>query len=249
MALITDLTHGSLFSGIGGFDTGAERAGFTNLYNSEINSFCNRQLKIRFPNAIQYADITTIQSVPKTTVISAGFPCQDISISKADKAQGLFGEQSSLFFEALRIVDLSRPDYFVMENSPMLPKRGLHYILAALANIGYMCEWQCLQASDFGYPHKRKRIYIIAYPLSKRLRHLVFRPIETIDLYAAKWIPTPTYLRVSTVGAKPSGFSPIVCSSDVVPGFSQYIHAYGNAVMPVVAEYIFKCIKLHIETI
>jgi DNA (cytosine-5)-methyltransferase 1 len=240
-----ELTHGSLFTGIGGFDEGAAAAGFTNMYNCEVNPFCNRFLKKKHPKAKQYADITTIQEIEKTTVISAGFPCQDISVGKCDKAQGLFGPQSSLFFEAIRVIDLARPDYVFFENSPVLLRRGMHYVLTALAKIGYMCEWRCLQASDFGYPHKRERIYIIAYPISKRRRLLVFRPIETISLHA-QWTPTPAYLRVSNVGAKPLNLPGIVSTADVVPGFSKYIHAYGNAVMPVVAEYLFQCVKTHL---
>jgi DNA (cytosine-5)-methyltransferase 1 len=238
------MTHGSLFSGIGGFDAGAGMAGFTNLYNCETNPFCNRYLKKNYPNAVQYPGIETIQTPEKTTVISAGFPCQDISVN--GKGSGIFGAQSALFFEALRVIDVARPPFVLLENSPAILKRGMHFILAALAKIGYMCEWECLCAYHFGYPHKRERIYIIAYPVGKRLRHMVFRPIKAIDLCSA-WTSTPVSLRVSAIGAKPSGISGIISPIDVVPGYAQYIHALGNAVMPAVAEYLFKCIKIAIN--
>ena len=237
------LTHGSLFSGIGGFDLGASYAGFENLFNCEIDPFCNRHLKKTYPSATQYPGINTIQKLPETTVISAGFPCQDISIG--GKAEGIFGAQSSLFFEAMRVFDEIRPPFILMENSPQLLNRGMHYIISALAKIGYMCEWECLSAYHFGYPHKRERIYIIAYPISIRLRHLVFRPIQTIKLHTA-WSPTEASIRVSALGAKPQGVPDTISPVDVVPGFSNYIHALGNAVMPVIAEYLFQCIKLSI---
>lgn len=240
------LTHGSLFTGMGGFDTGATAAGFTNIYNCEVNRWCNNYLKKQHPNSKQYADITKIQTIEKTTVISAGFPCQDISVGKGDKAQGIFGTQSSLFFEAMRIIDIARPEYVLFENSPVLLKRGMHYVLTALAQVGYMCEWQCLRASDFGYPHKRERIYIIAYPISQRPRHLVFRPIQIAELHAP-WTPTEAYIRVSNVGAKPERVPDTIPANYVIPGFAKHIQALGNAVMPVIAEYLFQCIKNHIK--
>lgn len=239
------LTHGSLFSGIGGFDEGASHAEFENVYNCEIDPFCRKELKKRHPNAHQYSDIAFIGNVPKTTVITAGFPCQDVSTAGGGNQPGIFGDRSGLFFEAIRIVDKSRPDYFVMENSPALLGRGMHYVLAALAKIGYMCEWQCLRASDFGYPHRRERIYIVAYPISVRQQVLVFQPIESVSLHA-QWTPTPAYLRVQSAGAKPERHSAIVCECDGVPNFCKYIKAIGNAVMPVVAEYVFRCVKQHL---
>ena len=240
-----DLTHGSLFSGRGGFDEGAAAAGFENKWNSEINRYCNRYLKKRFPNAIQYADITKIQAVEKVSVISAGFPCQDISVATGNKSEGIFGAKSSLFFESIRIIGSARPWYAVFENSTATRQRGLHYIITALAKIGYMCEWQCLRASDFNYPHKRERIYIIAYPMRVRHKNVVFRPIESVELYAAPWSQTEAYKLVSDCRLKPEAIPAAIPANDVVPGFSNEIHSLGNAVMPVIAEYLFQCIKLH----
>lgn len=241
-----ELTHGSLFSGMGGFDLGAEWAGFENKFNCEINRWCNRYLKKEFPNSKQYADITKVEAIPHVTALSAGFPCQDISIAKGDKAQGIYGTQSSLFFEVIRLANQARPDYILFENSAMLLTRGMYEVLTSLTSIGYMAEWRCLRASDFGYPHRRKRLYIIAYPISKRQRHLVFRPLAATSL-SAKWTPTEAYLRVCAGRIEPSGIAATIPPHDVIPDIPKHLHGIGNAAMPVVTQYLFECIKFHIH--
>lgn len=87
--------------------------------------------------------------------------CQDISI--AGKGAGLDGERSGLWFEYARIIDELRPRYAVMENVGALTIRGIDSVLGSLAEIGYACEWQDIRASDVGAPHRRERIWIVAY--------------------------------------------------------------------------------------
>ena len=239
------LTHRSFFSGIGGFDIGAEAAGFETLSTCEINEW-NRENKLKplLPNAEHFTDITKIKTIGTATVFSAGFPCQDISL--AGKGQGIFGPKSSLVFYFLRLCWKGRPDYIILENSPALLIRGFEHVLGALSAIGYMCEWQCIQASDFGYPHRRKRLVLIAYPCVLRRREPLFRPIETISV-SAKWTPDKAYrlLRANWPFEKAKIKS--VLQNDVLPGYKQEMEGLGNAIMPVIAEYLFKCIKLDYE--
>ncbi len=93
--------------------------------------------------------------------ITGGFPCQDIS--NAGKQAGIEGERSGLWKEMYRLIRELRPDYAIMENVGALVNRGLSTVLGDLASCGYDAEWQCLRASDFGAPHQRERIFIVAY--------------------------------------------------------------------------------------
>jgi DNA (cytosine-5)-methyltransferase 1 len=97
-------------------------------------------------------------------IITGGFPCQDISI--AGKGAGIHGERSGLWFEYWRLIRDLRPRFAIMENVGMLVHRGLREVLGSLAEIGYDAEWQDIRASDVGAPHRRERIWIVAYPAS-----------------------------------------------------------------------------------
>ena len=160
-----------LFHGIGGFALGAYWAGmkFENHYCSDIEPYCQELYAKRFPNSIQLGDITKIDTskLPKGDwIISGGFPCQDISI--AGKGVGIHGKRSGLWFEYWRIINDLRPRFAIMENVGMLVHRGLREVLGSLAEIGYNAEWQDIRASDVGAPHRRERIWIIAYPCELR---------------------------------------------------------------------------------
>ena len=155
-----------LFHGIGGFAYGAYLAGmkFENHYCSDIEPYTQELYKLRFPDSIQLGDITKIDTaeLPKGDwIITGGFPCQDISI--AGKGAGIHGERSGLWFEYWRIIRDLRPRFAIMENVGMLVHRGLREVLGSLAEIGYNAEWQDIRASDVGAPHRRERIWIVAY--------------------------------------------------------------------------------------
>lgn len=93
-------------------------------------------------------------------VITAGFPCQDISYAGA--GAGLAGARSGLVWPLLRTIRLVRPKYAFLENVAALLSRGLGTILGHLAEVGYDAEWHCIPASAVGAPHRRDRIWIIA---------------------------------------------------------------------------------------
>jgi DNA (cytosine-5)-methyltransferase 1 len=156
-----------LFSGIGGFALGAYWAGmkFENHYFSEVEPFAAELYQERFPDVIPLGDITKIKTedLPNGEyIITGGFPCQDISI--AGKGAGITGERSGLWFEYWRLIRDLRPRFAIMENVGMLVHRGLREVLGSLAEIGYNAEWQDIRAEDMGAPHKRERIWIVAYP-------------------------------------------------------------------------------------
>ena len=106
-------------------------------------------------------------------IITGGFPCQDISV--AGKGTGIRGHRSGLWFEMWRIIRDLRPRFAIMENVGALTFRGLTDVLGSLTEIGYDAEWQDIRAEDMGAPHRRERIWIVAYPSSKRERGLYIR--------------------------------------------------------------------------
>lgn len=97
----SELTHGSLFSGIGGFELGAEMTGIDTLWNCEIEKFQGEILKNKFPHAERFTDITKTTGLRYVDIISGGFPCQDISV--AGKREGIKGKRSGLWSEMYRI--------------------------------------------------------------------------------------------------------------------------------------------------
>jgi DNA (cytosine-5)-methyltransferase 1 len=160
-----------LFSGIGGFALGAEWAGLNweNHYFSEIDNYANKVYSKNSPGAVALGYITKVEpdKLPQGDwVLSAGFPCQDISIAGA--GAGIEGPRSSLWFEAWRVIRDLRPRVAILENVPALTFRGLGTVLGNLAEIGYDAEWQVLSAEQFGAPHLRRRIWIVTYPNNER---------------------------------------------------------------------------------
>ena len=160
------LTVGALFAGIGGIELGLERTkGFRTIWAVEIDKFCQKVLKKNFGGIEVYGDIKEIDwaKVERPDVLTGGFPCQDISI--AGKRKGIKADtRSGLWFEYLKAIRALRPRYVIIENVSALHSCGLDIVLAGLAEVGYDAEWIDIRASDFGAPHRRERLFIVAYP-------------------------------------------------------------------------------------
>ncbi|MGL5716244.1 MAG: DNA cytosine methyltransferase [Paraclostridium sp.] len=156
-----------IFSGIGGFSLGLEAATMQTVAFCEINPFCRKILKKHWPSIPIFTDITTInkedlKTLPRIDVIVGGFPCQDVSI--AGKKKGINAKRSGLWKEFVRLINEIRPKYAIIENVANLRSTGLINVLQDLWKIRYDAEWHCIPASAFGAPHRRDRIWIIAYP-------------------------------------------------------------------------------------
>lgn len=158
------LTFGSLFAGIGGFDLGLEAAGMVCKWQVEIDPFATAVLEKHWPHVERWRDIRDFMpnKALAVDVVCGGFPCQDISV--AGSGEGLDGKRSGLWTEYFRVVSKLRPRYVIVENVAALLRRGIDRVLGDLASIGYGAEWQTVFASDFGLPHRRERIFIVAYP-------------------------------------------------------------------------------------
>lgn len=156
-----------LFSGIGGFSLGLERAGFKTVAFCEINPWCRRVLAKHWPGVPAYTDVRELTAarlgadgVPRIDAICGGFPCQDISL--AGKGAGLEGERSGLWREYARLLGELRPRYAIVENVGALRARGLAAVLADLAALGFDAEWHAIPAAAVGAPHLRDRVWIAA---------------------------------------------------------------------------------------
>lgn len=155
----------SLFSGIGGFDLGFQRAGMQVVGMCEIDKNAQKILQRHFPDATLHTDVRKVCYERGTIdVVCGGFPCQDLSV--AGKRRGLDGERSGLWFEFARIIDETEPSWVVIENVPGLfsSAGGADFavIIQWLANRGYGVGWRVLDAQGFGLAQRRKRVFIVA---------------------------------------------------------------------------------------
>lgn len=246
------MTHGSLFSGIGGFDLAAQWMGWENVFHCEWNPFGQRILKYYWPDAISYGDITKTDFTVhrgRIDVLSGGFPCQDISHAN-NKATGIKGTRSGLWSEYARAIWEIRPQYIVFENSPMLISRGLGTVLSDLSRMGYDTEWRMFYASEFGFPHHRKRIYGLSYANGLRQEN-IFKEGGAIH----KIIPNKDQERgykdnkinVSLPLVrfnKRSDFGSVQFHDGFSAGMDKdSISGFGNAIVPKIAFEIFKAIE------
>jgi DNA (cytosine-5)-methyltransferase 1 len=239
-----------LFSGIGGFSLGLERAGMKTIAFCELDEKCQLVLKKHWPTVPIYNDITKLNyeilkkdGFKKINVICGGFPCQDISC--AGKQAGITGKRSGLWTEFARLIDEIKPDYAIIENVANLRSKGLVTVLQDLREIGYDAEWHIIPAWAVGALHRRERIWIVAYPtraieyeyciqpseFNNGCKTVVYSNIERLkttrfEQYREFWSVEPE------VGRVVDGF----------PGRVDRIKQLGNSVVPQIPELIGRAI-------
>ena len=236
-----------LFSGIGGFSLGLERAGMKTVAFCEIEEFPRKVLKKHWPNVPIYEDVRELNAtrldadgITGIDVICGGFPCQDIS--DAGHQAGIDGERSGLWREYERIIGELRPQYVIVENVAALLNNGLSRVLGGLASIGYDAEWNCIQAAAVGLPHFRDRVWILAYPAQSRQATV----LSEID-FACEKSARETRERFQLCGTRSGGtrWVPNGCICSVVDGVSAELDGLataGNAVVPQIPEIIGRAI-------
>ena len=157
----------SFFTGIGGFDIGFEQGGFEVSFQCEVEPFCNAVLEAHWPKVPRWDDITTLNyaRIPFSDVWVGGFPCQDLSLARMGKRDGLRGSKSRLFHEFARLVGEGKPRVLVIENVAGLLSshkgRDFGVLLDTLAELGYAVGWRTLNSKNFGVPQSRQRVYIV----------------------------------------------------------------------------------------
>lgn len=235
------LTVGSLFTGIGGFDLGFERAGFEINWMCEIDPFCRGVLRKHWPRVPIYEDIKTLIEPESVDCIIGGFPCQDISYANPN-GKGISGSRSGLWREMFRIVCLLRPRYIAIENVAAIRVRGLDRVLCDLASIGYDLEWKTMSARSFGAMHQRRRMFIIAYHWEKRMEGIKSSPIQKQS--GLSW--SQNVRRVEDFRDRSDIPEPLVRSYS--NGLRDRLSAIGNSIVPQVSEYVAMCIHHHATT-
>jgi DNA (cytosine-5)-methyltransferase 1 len=171
-----------LFSGIGGFSLGLERAGMRTVAFCEIDPYCRAVLRKHWPGVPCFDDVRKLNRhqlvwklVDKPRRYLRRIPLSGHQ-HRLDRTRDRRRSQWPLAHYA-RLIGELRPRYVIVENVAALLARGLGRVLGDLATLGYDAEWHCIPASAVGAPHERDRIWIVAYP-DVRQRQRPNRPVQ-----------------------------------------------------------------------
>ena len=157
------LSHGSLFSGIGGFDLAAQWMGWTNVFQCEKDDWCRKVLAKNFPQTERFADIKEFDATKYNgtiDIISGGFPCQPFSVAGQRKGKE---DDRYLWEEMLRVIGEVKPTYVVGENVTGIIGLALDTVLSDLEAQGYTTETFIIPACGKNAWHRRDRVWIVAY--------------------------------------------------------------------------------------
>lgn len=206
-----------LFAGVGGFRLGLEKANTENKFYHVIwSNQWEPSTKVQHASDIYCArfgyenhfneDISSVKAsdIPNHDLLVGGFPCQDYSVASTLKnSHGIIGKKGVLWWEIYRILKEKKenaPKYLILENVDRLLKspssqrgRDFAIILSSLNSLGYAVEWRVINASDYGMPQRRRRVFIMAYKkgtsLYKKLQLNTAKEIFTKDGLFAKSFP------------------------------------------------------------
>jgi DNA (cytosine-5)-methyltransferase 1 len=268
------MTHGSLFSGIGGFDLAARNCGITNVFQVEIDEFCQKVLTKNFPKTEKYKDIYEFDGTKyrgEVDIISGGFPCQPFSVAGLRKG----GEdERALFPEMLRVISEVEPSWVIAENVYGIVTiddgRYFEEVLTSLEAIGYEVQPFIIPASAINAPHKRDRVWIVAQNTngirgrgrsenSRQILGCESSETQTQRPDCESWDDTDTdserlergsraklrseFNRGESKGWQQDWYEVATRLCRVDDGVSDRVHrlkALGNAIVPQIAEIIFK---------
>ncbi len=248
------MRHGSLFSGIGGFDLASEWMGWENIFHCEKNEFCQKILKYHFSKSITYADIKQTDFTihrGQIDVLTGGFPCQPYSSAGLRKGKE---DERHLWPEMLRAIREIRPNWIVGENVGGIVNwnGGMVFdeVQSDLENEGYEVFAYILPACAKNATHRRDRVWFIGHSKSKgRQEGLRIGEKEKFSTYGdsdqksfriGNFEPT---IASSFFGSGNDGLSKRLDGITFSKWRNESIKAYGNAIVPQVAYEIFKAIE------
>jgi DNA (cytosine-5)-methyltransferase 1 len=176
-------TVAGLFSGIGGIELGLERAGFHTKLLCECDPGAQAVLRRHFPTVPIWGDVCDLNVLPEVTLVTAGFPCQDLS--QAGSMQGISGSKSSLVNRLLDLLEQKPgPQWVLIENvSFMLHLRGgeaIRYLTQRLGEMGFLWAYRVIESRAFGLPQRRQRVFLLASRTNDP-RPVLFGPDEGED--------------------------------------------------------------------
>lgn len=227
------IRHLDLFSGIGGFALAAKWLdGFQTVRFVESNDFCKRVLRKHWPTVPISHDVCSLDCDGiSANLITAGFPCQDIS--SAGRQKGIAKEtRSGNFFCLMSVIKKVKPAYVVLENVPNILNNGISTVYKEMAASGYCMEWACISAASIGACHKRNRWWAVAYPISYGIkRHLQQKISWQSALQRVK-----SFRGIENLRNGPSPSTPkLLRRNDGLPDKLDRLQALGNSVVPHVA--------------
>lgn len=175
-----------LFAGVGGFRLALEEAGWRTVWANQWEPSTRAQhaaacYRIHWPdNTLVNEDINLVldqiergerDPIPDHELLVGGFPCQDYSVAKIlNQAHGIEGKKGVLWWAIYRILEDKRPPLVFLENVDRLLKspatqrgRDFAIILACLSDLGYLVEWRVVNAAEYGFPQRRRRVFIVAH--------------------------------------------------------------------------------------
>jgi len=183
----------SAFTGVGGLDMGMP-PDWECVGHSEIDRYANMVLRYRFKDVKNYGDTEKIdwEEVPDFDMLVGGTPCQDLSV--AGKRAGLNGSRSRIFFEFVRSLREKKPRYFIWENvAGALSSNGgwdFARVLLEFSEAGYSVWWQVLDATWFGIPQHRERVFVVGSLGREPPLEILFEPVHARPPTDAKKIET-----------------------------------------------------------
>lgn len=154
-----------LFSGIGGFEYSLNNHGISCVGLCEIDPIAQAVLRQRFPGVPIHGDIADLSRLPNADILTAGFPCQDLS--QAGTKAGIRGERSGLVDHVFRLLEDSRkkPEWVILENVSYMLRlnkgQAMKHILRKAEGLGYSWAYRTLDARAFGLPQRRERVLIV----------------------------------------------------------------------------------------
>ena len=249
----TPLRVAELFAGVGGFRIALEgypkkkKSKFKTVWSNQFEPRTNKQhanivYKNRFPNANHseedFEGIVSkgVSNIPQFDLLVGGFPCQDFSIANRTANKGLDGKKGKLWWSItsfLKQLKRHAPDYLLLENvdrlllSPSFQRgRDFAVILASLNNLGYAVEWRVINAADYGFPQRRRRVFILGY----RKGTAIYKKLQSED--PNKWMTcdgiTAKAFPVTTTDIITTGTIPIV-TKEIMSSFSNDSNRFKKA--------------------
>jgi len=232
------MRHLDLFSGIGGFALGLNRAGFETVAFCEIDLFCQRVLKKHWPEVPIIEDVKDAEkfdAIGEVDIITGGYPCQPFSAAGLRRGHN---DDRHLWPAMFEIIKRKRPAWVIGENVAGHISMGLDEVLTDLEAEGYQARAFVIPACAVNAAHRRDRLWIIANANDSGLQGICEKEIQGVQLLQGELAGS-----IEAIGIKPSANEPFVSGvTHGFPGRVDRVKSLGNAVVPQIPEIIGKAI-------